>query len=358
MKPSEITNRGLFLSLFSKTIDAIEFSERVLATDDLPAEVRASRDGGDFTPAYWVWLATRFEEESKIPRVRHDEAAIMAHLNADIPDAAKAFEGPVRVGWTSPPCQYFAGVRMSTQELLRAQGFDTVDVSKLKPATQERIRRGIAKYLSAPTPRTPDQEVAVARSTPRGEPNVTPCHYCQGVENFEINAAGRCAACDGTTVHPEGDDPHDDGEGWDGSDCGVCVLVESATSFDGGPVVRELIGSDGSVTPILGPPPPSISAVRFLALWADRSATNEVRVDDAEDRIVRARWQKMGGDSNWTDAFHALWRETDPSGHAAVFAGTFYATAEMMRAEDPEPFCACGRRISDCDQSRAACRGK
>ena len=50
------------------------------------------------------------------------------------------------------------------------------------------------------------------------------CHYCTGMPSHEINEAGRCAACDGTRVHPVGDDPHDDGEGWDGADCGVCAV--------------------------------------------------------------------------------------------------------------------------------------
>lgn len=51
------------------------------------------------------------------------------------------------------------------------------------------------------------------------------CHYCVGLpDSHEINEHGRCAACDGTRIHPAGDDAHDDGEGWDGADCGVCAV--------------------------------------------------------------------------------------------------------------------------------------
>jgi hypothetical protein len=57
-----------------------------------------------------------------------------------------------------------------------------------------------------------------------------PCHYCNGLpDSYEVNEHGRCAACNGSGVHPDGDDPHDDGEGWDGSDCGVCRPVEPGT---------------------------------------------------------------------------------------------------------------------------------
>lgn len=49
------------------------------------------------------------------------------------------------------------------------------------------------------------------------------CHYCKGLpDSHEVDKAGKCAACGGSGVHPEGDDPHDDGEGWDGADCDVC----------------------------------------------------------------------------------------------------------------------------------------
>ena len=49
-----------------------------------------------------------------------------------------------------------------------------------------------------------------------------PCHYCTGRDSYEVNASGRCLACDGSGVHPEDDDPHDDGEGWDGEDSEIC----------------------------------------------------------------------------------------------------------------------------------------
>jgi hypothetical protein len=49
-----------------------------------------------------------------------------------------------------------------------------------------------------------------------------PCHYCLGVESFEVDASNNCVMCKGTHVHPTGDDPHDDGAGWNGDGCGVC----------------------------------------------------------------------------------------------------------------------------------------
>lgn len=49
--------------------------------------------------------------------IRHDEAAVLAHIEAAVQDIvnrppidASVFEAePVRVGWTSPPCQHFSG---------------------------------------------------------------------------------------------------------------------------------------------------------------------------------------------------------------------------------------------------------
>jgi hypothetical protein len=58
------------------------------------------------------------------------------------------------------------------------------------------------------------------------------CHYCGGSENFEIDANGKCSACGGTNVHPEGDDPHDDGEEWDVKDCGVCHPVTTIVTAE------------------------------------------------------------------------------------------------------------------------------
>jgi hypothetical protein len=52
-----------------------------------------------------------------------------------------------------------------------------------------------------------------------------PCHYCVGNDTYEIGDDGACSACSGTRIHPEGDDPHDDGEGWDGADCAICAPV-------------------------------------------------------------------------------------------------------------------------------------
>jgi hypothetical protein len=48
-----------------------------------------------------------------------------------------------------------------------------------------------------------------------------PCHYC-AVAGYEINRDNVCLMCEGTGIHPDGDDPHDDGEEWNGKDCGVC----------------------------------------------------------------------------------------------------------------------------------------
>lgn len=57
-----------------------------------------------------------------------------------------------------------------------------------------------------------------------------PCHYCVGMpDSYEVGLDGKCIACGGTQIHPEGDDPHDDGEGWDGKGCGVCAHARNNT---------------------------------------------------------------------------------------------------------------------------------
>jgi hypothetical protein len=54
---------------------------------------------------------------------------------------------------------------------------------------------------------------------------LVPCHYCVGFENNEVGSDGTCAACGGTGIHPHDDDPHNDGNGWDGKGCGVCARI-------------------------------------------------------------------------------------------------------------------------------------
>ncbi len=78
-----------------------------------------------------------------------------------------------------------------------------------------------------------------------------------------------------------------------------------------------------------------ITAERFEAIWAARGPQNEVRVSEDEDAQIRDHWRTLGGDTSWSDAFHALWRTAYPEAHGARFGGTHYATAESMRAEDP-----------------------
>lgn len=76
---------------------------------------------------------------------------------------------------------------------------------------------------------------------------------------------------------------------------------------------------------------------RFEALWIDGSgASLRDRMTREELADVFKEWDTLGGDSNWMDAFHTLWRKTDPDGHRARFRGTFYETAATMRADDDE----------------------
>lgn len=84
---------------------------------------------------------------------------------------------------------------------------------------------------------------------------------------------------------------------------------------------------------------------RFGDAWKKRrpgcSVKDELKKWEADE--VNAFWATMPGDSTWEDAFHALWRIADSVGHAELFKGTFYATAETMHAEDERQECAsCG----------------
>lgn len=81
-----------------------------------------------------------------------------------------------------------------------------------------------------------------------------------------------------------------------------------------------------------------LDGARFAAIWNQRGAGGSV--DHLlllhEARAVREEWDALPGDTCWQDAFHALWRRTDPAGHAERFKGSFYETADSMRAEDDD----------------------
>lgn len=79
-----------------------------------------------------------------------------------------------------------------------------------------------------------------------------------------------------------------------------------------------------------------MTPARFAAIWADRGPQNTVRLTPEEDAQVTAHWRTLDGATCWMDAFHALWRLTDPEGHRARFARTFYESAESMAAEDDD----------------------
>lgn len=52
----------------------------------------------------------------------------------------------------------------------------------------------------------------VWRPGPYPQPEIFDCRYCVAgcVDSYEINDAGKCAACGGTGIHPEDDDPDAD----------------------------------------------------------------------------------------------------------------------------------------------------
>jgi hypothetical protein len=75
-----------------------------------------------------------------------------------------------------------------------------------------------------------------------------------------------------------------------------------------------------------------IAPARFREIWDRRKPGGEVShaMTAFELAAVNAQWNDLGGDSCWADAFHALWRKADPTGHAALFRGSFYASPESM----------------------------
>jgi hypothetical protein len=48
------------------------------------------------------------------------------------------------------------------------------------------------------------------------------CHFCHGMDSYEVSSAAQCSACAGTGVHPDGDDPHAGMDGDEVRACGVC----------------------------------------------------------------------------------------------------------------------------------------
>ena len=82
-----------------------------------------------------------------------------------------------------------------------------------------------------------------------------------------------------------------------------------------------------------------INGERFAEIWANRGMQNDVSkaMTDAEREYIRQRWiTSMPSDTCWDDAFHAEWRRVDLAGHAKHFKGTFYESAETMRADDED----------------------
>jgi hypothetical protein len=97
------------------------------------------------------------------------------------------------------------------------------------------------------------------------------------------------------------------------------------------------------------------NAAAFRAREAARKAENvapyTIRACDAQS------WARTAGEQATYAAYHQTHGKLEQAEQCAAAAAAIAETIEKILAElvEQEPFCACGRRRSRCDRSRAVC---
>lgn len=77
-----------------------------------------------------------------------------------------------------------------------------------------------------------------------------------------------------------------------------------------------------------------MTPARFAEIWSLRGLQQRITLTATEKLEVNKHWDGLSGSTSFMDAFHDLWRKTDPAGHKVLFEGKHYESAETMADDD------------------------